>query len=90
MNNVIELNPSNELKFTGYYEMESDVGVAMLDKSLIIMPLNNNEFDVFLGDNDSILFKRKELAEFLHVALTFIDPEDRFKPTVDELVGRDY
>jgi len=90
MGNVIELNPSNELKFTGYYEMESDVGVAMLDKSLIIMPLNNNEFDVFLGDNDSILFKRNELAEFLHVALTFIDSEDRFKPTVDELVSRDY
>ena len=90
MSNVIELNPSNELKFTGYYEIESDVGVAMLDKSLIIMPLNSTELEVFIGDNEPVLFKRNELAEFLHVALTFVDSENRFKPTVDELVGRDY
>ena len=90
MSNVIEFKDKNELEHVGYYEIDSDVGVAMLDKSLIIMPLSNNEFDVFLGDNDSILFKREELAEFLHVALVFIDSEDRYKPKVKELIGRDY
>ena len=77
----------NELKSCGYYELEG-IGLAMLDKSLIILPLNKQEFEVTLGDSSNV-YSRNELAEFIKVAGVLLDSEDRFLPKL-ELIGMDY
>ena len=57
-------------------------------KSLIVSPLNKNEFEVYLH-GETQLYKREELAEFLHVLSVLIDHEDKFKPDL-QLIGLDY
>ena len=76
-----------ELHSCGYYELDG-IGLAMLDKSLIVLPLNMNEFEVTLGDSSNV-YKRNELAEFIKVAGVLLDSEDRFLPKF-ELIGLNY
>jgi len=85
--NVVNLFDSDELKHCSYYEMDG-IGVAMLDKSVMVLPLNSNEFELTLGQKSKV-YKRAELAEFLKVAGMLIDSEDRFLPDV-ELIGLNY
>lgn len=87
MTNVINLFP-DELKHCSYYEYQDEIGVAMLDKSVIVLPLNVSEFELVLN-GESHIFKREQLAEFLHVASVCIDSEQRYLPEV-ELCGRNY
>jgi hypothetical protein len=87
MSNVVSLF-GDDLKHCSYYEKNDDIGVAMLDSSIIIVPLNAKEFEVTIKDT-STLFSRAELAEFLHVASVLVDSEQRHLPKI-ELVGRNY
>ena len=88
MSNVINLF-ADELKHCSYYEKNDEVGVAMLDKSLMVIPLNVDEFELVINGLNSYVFDRAELAEFLHVAAVCIDSEQRYLPKVD-LCGRNY
>ena len=87
--NVVNLfdNEDDKLRCCGYYEFDG-IGLAMLDKSLIVLPLNDNEFEVTLGDSSNV-YKREELAEFIKVAGVLLDSEDRWLPDID-LIGLDY
>jgi len=89
MSNVIKLF-GDDFKCCSYYQVDGDedFGVRMRDKSLIITPLNKNEWEVYLNGEEQI-FKREDLAEFLHVITVLIDSEDEFKPSFD-LIGLDY
>lgn len=88
MGNVTNLFGDGDLKGCSYYEAEGELGTAMLDESLIIMPLNRVEFSLSLNGVSSI-YTREELAEFLHVAKVLVDSEDRFLPKFD-LIGCNY
>lgn len=87
--NIVNLfsKDDDELKSCGYYELDG-IGLAMLDKSLIVLPLNMDEFEVTLGDSSNV-YKREELAEFIKVAGVLLDSEDRYLPKL-ELIGMDY
>ncbi len=87
--NIVNLFSENneELKGCGYYEVDG-IGLAMLDKSLIVLSLNMDDFEVTLGDS-SYVYKRHELSEFLKVAAILVDSEDRFLPELD-LIGMNY
>ena len=87
--NIVNLfnKGDDELKSCGYYELDG-IGLAMLDKSLIVLPLNMDEFEVTLGDSSNV-YKREELAEFIKVAGVLLDSEDRYLPSL-ELIGMDY
>ena len=88
MSNVINLF-RNELKHCSYYEKNNEIGVATLDKTLMVIPLNVDEFEVVINNLDSYVFDRNELAEFLHVAAICVDSEQRHLPEI-ELVGHNY
>ena len=87
--NIVNLFSSDdrELKSCGYYE-SGGIGLSMLDKSMTILPLNIDEFEVTLG-NSSNVYKREELAEFIKVAGVLLDSEDRYLPKL-KLIGLDY
>ena len=87
IDNIVDLFPE-ELKHCSYYELDDEIGVAMLDKSIIVLPLNFKEFE-FVLNGESHVFKRKELAEFLHVAALLVDSEQRYVPEID-LLGHNY
>ena len=72
-----------------YYELDDGgIGISMRDKSLMVLPLNNYEIEVVLGDETKV-FNRRELAEFIKVASVLIDSENRFMPDMD-LIGLNY
>ena len=87
--NIINLfkKEDEELKYCSYYELDG-IGLSMLDKSLILLPLNGNEIELSLGDSSNV-YSRKELAEFVKVASVLLDSEDRFLPKLD-LIGLNY
>lgn len=90
MANIIKFPDSSEFKHVTYIEYDGDLGVSTKPKSLSIIRLNNNEFEIATcGNNKSILFTRHEIAEFLHVALIFVDDEERYKPELD-MISCDY
>ena len=88
MGNVINLFGDGGFKDCSYYEVNGELGVAMRDESLIVMPLNSNEFSLSLN-GESNVYNREELAEFLHTAKVLIDSEDRFLPKFN-LISRNY
>lgn len=72
-----------------YFDTEDRLlGVSMRDGSLAILPLSNDEIEVVVGDTTQ-LFKRAELAEFIHVAKILIDSENRHLHDFD-YVGLNY
>lgn len=81
MGDVIDIKGEDKdtepFKHCSYYDQSGDIGIAMLDDSLRIIRVNDNtiEFQLY---GQSQLFKRNELAEFLHLAALFIDSEDRW------------
>tara|TARA_R110002020_G_C16066458_1_gene755861 strand:+ start:118 stop:390 length:273 start_codon:yes stop_codon:yes gene_type:complete len=86
--NVVNLF-EDELKHCSYWENdELDIGVATLDKSIIIVPINKDEIEIVFN-GESNLYTRDKLAEFLHVASVFVDYEEKYKPKTD-LVGLNY
>lgn len=88
MSNVIDLF-EKDLKFCSYFEFDDgELGLSMRDRSIMIRPLNNSDFEFVFGE-DAKVFNRKELAEFLYAASVFVDSEGRFAPHVD-LVGFNY
>lgn len=85
--NVVSLF-GDDLKACSYFDLEGDLGVSMRDQSISIIKLNKSQFEVHVFD-ESILFDRKELAEFLHVASILVDSEKKYLPDFD-LIGIDY
>lgn len=88
MTNIVNLF-EKDLISCSYFELEGgEMGLSMRDKSLMILPLNKFEFEVVLGD-ESKVYTRAEIAEFLKVAAIFVDSEDKYMPDMD-LIGFEY
>ncbi len=87
MGKVINLF-DEDLKSCSYTDFDGDIGVCMRDRSLCVIPIDKESFEVIVGEI-STLFDRAELAEFLKVASVLVDSEERWSPTFD-LIGLDY
>lgn len=89
MSNVIDLLDYNtDLKACSYYDENGNIGVIMRDRSLTLIPLNKTDIELRLGD-ESFVFNRNQLAEFLNIASVLLDSEQRFFPDFD-LAGLNY
>ena len=72
----------NEFEHCLYFKSNSFVGVRLLDDSIAIEPITEKAVAIhFMGQ--SMLLGRQRLAEFLHVSLSMIDPEEQYKPDGD-------
>lgn len=91
MSNVIKFPEiGDELKHCSYTagQYDDDLGISTLDRRIGICRINDSQF-IIITENDEIVIKREELAEFLHVSSILVDSEKRYFPEVD-LVGCDY
>ena len=88
MSNVIEFPVNDDFKNVSYIDNEGDLGVITRCRSIGILRLNKKEFEV-VHASGSFLIDRDTLAEFLHVAQVFVDPESKHRPYSD-MVGCDY
>lgn len=90
MSNVITLfGDEKDLQHCTYYVDQNDeIALSMRDKSLLINRLGLSIFQLTLY-NESRLYNREQLAEFIHVASALIDSEERWRPN-EELVGVNY
>jgi hypothetical protein len=79
MNNVIDLFGDRDLKSCSYFEFDDGViGLAMIDKSISIKPVDGGLIKVALGHSELVL-PRDCIAEFLHVASLFVDSKGKHK-----------
>jgi len=82
--NIINFKVSDDLKNVTYTNNNGDLGVRSLSEDLSIAKLNSSEFLI----NDKLI-DRETLAEFLWVAATFVDSEEKWRPNL-ELIGGNY
>ncbi len=88
MSNVIKFPSLNEEDSIAYTAIGGDLGISTINRKIGIVRLNKNEFTV-ITSSDSELHSRKELAEFLWFAATFIDSEERWRKD-GEMVACNY
>ena len=80
----------DELKHCSYTagQYDDDLGISTLDRRIGICRINDSQF-IVITENDEIVMKREQLAEFLHVASILVDSEQRHLPEID-LICCDY
>jgi len=89
MSNVIEFKQDDDFKNVSYIDDNGDLGVATRCRAISVYRLNKNEFEIVTKSDVSFILDRETLAEFLHVAQVFIDPDCKYKPDLD-MVSCDY
>jgi len=77
-----------EFKHVSYFDNDRSIGLKLKNSALTIEPLNKNDV-LLVIHGKSIVFQRKELAEFLWVSSVLLDSEERHRPN-GKLVGRNY
>jgi hypothetical protein len=88
MSNIVNLFEKDLISCSYFEPEDGEMGLSMRDRSLMVLPLNKSEFEVILGD-ESKVYTRAEIAEFLKVAAIFVDSEGRYMPDMD-LIGFEY
>ena len=92
MTNITSINKNKipEIEFVNidYFMQEGSFGLTMKDLTLELYDTGDNEFCINALKSSQII-DRKKLAEFLWVAATLLDSEERYRPDVD-LVGVNY
>lgn len=88
MTNIINFPSLKEDDSIAYTDIEGDLGISTINRKIEIVRLNKDEFTV-ITSSDSELHGRKELAEFLWFAVTFIDSEERWRKD-GEMVACNY
>ena len=86
---ITNITDINELKHCKYFKNDNQIGVCTNDEDERLgVEMYQGQMIVSLG-MEHMLMSRKGLTEFLHVAKTLVDSEDRFVPKV-ELIGLNY
>lgn len=88
MGDVLKFKDPNDFDECTYFGLDGEIGVALRDRPLSIMPVGKKDVDIDLFDR-KMTVSRADLAEFIHVARALIDPEDRWAVS-GELVSIKY
>lgn len=88
MNNILRFPDSKSEDSIGYMDLEGSLGITTLDRKIGIFMLNADDFTVMTPDGEQ-LHTRKELAEFLWFAASFVDGDEKWRKD-GEIVACNY
>ena len=90
MDNVESLF-GDDFKWSSYFTFEKNIGIKTRDNRLMVAPVegDNGLISLSLGDETQV-FSRAELAEFISAAGTLIDSESKWSPKFDKMIGLNY